>query len=61
MAFGHKRGKGYPFDGLVVLWDPSYCLALCYGCLVAIDGFCSADVIGGNRTVSDLVLLDGLF
>ena len=61
VVFGHKRGQGYPWDGLVVLWDPSDCLALYGGYLGTIDGFCSADVIGGNRTVSDLILLDGLF
>ena len=61
VVFVHKREQGYPWGGLVVLWDPSDCLALYDGYLGAIDGFCSADVIGGNRTVSDLVLLDGLF
>ena len=45
----------------MVLWDPSDCLALYGGYLGTIDGFCSADVIGGNRKVSDLILLDGLF
>ena len=61
VVFGHKRGQGYPWGGLVVLWDPSDCLALYGGYLVNIYGFCSADVIDGNRTVSDLILLDGLF
>ena len=61
MVFGHKRGQGCPWDGLVVLWDPSGCLALYDGYLVSIDGFCSADVIGGNQKVSYLVLLDGFF
>ena len=59
MAFDHKRVQGYPWDSIVVIWAPSDCLALYDGYLGDIDGFCSADVIGGNRTVSDLVLLDG--
>ena len=45
----------------MVLWGPSDFLALCNGYLGVIDGFCSADVISGNRKVSDLVLLDGFF
>ena len=45
----------------MVLWDTYDCLALYYGYLGAIDGLYSADVIGGNWTVSDLVILDGLF
>ena len=61
MVFGRKRGKGYPLDGLVVLWAPSDCLALYDGYLGSKDGFYSADVISGNRTVSDLSLLDGFF
>ena len=54
-------GQGYPCDGLVVLWYPYDCLAFYGGYLGAIDGFFSADVIGGNRIVSDLVLMDGFF
>ena len=61
MVFGNKRGQGYPWSGLVVLWDLSVFLALYDGYLGGIDGFCSADVIGGNRKVSDLVLLGGFF
>ena len=61
MVFVHKRGEGCPLDGLVVLWAPSDCLTLYNGYFRAIDGFCSDDVIGDNRTVSGLVLLDGLF
>ena len=61
VVFGHKRGQGYPLDGLVVLWDTSDCLELFDGYLGGIDGFFSADVIGGNRKVSDLVLFDGFF
>ena len=61
MVFGHRRGQGYPWDGLVVRWAPSDFIALYDGYLGAIYGFCSADVIGGNRTVSDLFLLDGFF
>ena len=60
MVFGHKRGQGYTWDGLVVLWDPSDFLELYDGYLGGLDGFCSSDVIGGNWTVSDLVILDGL-
>ena len=61
MVFGHKREQGYPLYGLVVLWDPSVCLDFYDGYLEAIDGLYSADIIGGNWTVSDLVLLDGFF
>ena len=61
VVFGHRRGQGGPWDGLVLLWTPYDCLALYDGYLGAIDGFCSADVIGGNQTVSDLVLLYGFF
>ena len=61
MVFGHKRGKGCPWGGIMVLWDTSDCIALYYGYLGAIDGFYSADFIGGNQTVSDLIILDGLF
>ena len=57
MLFGHKRGQGYHWDGLVMLWASSYCLALYYGFFGAIDGFCSADVIGGNWEVSDFIFL----
>ena len=61
VVFGHKRWQGYPWDGLVVRWDSSDFLALYGGYLGTIDGFCYADVIGGNSTVSDLILLNGLF
>ena len=61
MVFGHKRGQGYPWDDLVVIWDPYDCLDLYDGYLGAIYGFCYADIVSGNRTVSDLVLLNGLF
>ena len=61
MVFVHKRGQRYPWNGLVVLWATSDCIALYDGYLGSIDGFCSADVISVNPTVSDLVLLDGLF
>ena len=61
VVFGHKRGQGYPWGGLVVIWAPSDCLAFCGGYLGGIDGFCSVDVISGNMTVSDLFLLDGFF
>ena len=61
VVFGHKRGQGYPWDCLVVLWDPSYFLALYYGYLGGIDGSCSSDFICVNPTVSDLVILDGFF
>ena len=54
-------GQGYPWDGLVVLGAPYGCLALYDRYLLAIDGFCYADVIGGNLIVSDLVILDGFF
>ena len=45
----------------MVLWAPTDLLALYDGYLGAIDGFFSADSIGGNWKVSDLVLLDGFF
>ena len=61
VVFGHKRGQGYPWDCPVVIWDPYNFLTLYNGYLGAVDGFCSADVIGGNWTVSNLVLLDGFF
>ena len=61
VVFGHKRGQGYPWGGLMVLWDNSDFLAFYDGYLGDIDGFCYADVIGGNRIVSDLVPLDGFF
>ena len=61
VVFGHKREEGYPWDGLVVLWNPSGFFALHDGYLGDIYGFYSADVIGGNWTVSDLVLLESLF
>ena len=57
--FGHKRGQGIPWNCLVVVWDPSDCLALYYGYLGAIYGLLSADTIDGNQSPSDLVLLDG--
>ena len=43
----------------MVLWYPYDFLALYDGYLGSIYVFCSADVIGGNLTVSDLVCLDG--
>ena len=61
MVFGHKRGQGYPWDGLVVLWNPSDFLALYDGNLGVRYGFFYADVISDNRTVPDLIILDGLF
>ena len=61
MVFGHKRGVGYPRGGLMVLWYHYDCLAFYDGYLGAIDGFFSADVIGGNWTFYNLVLLDGFF
>ena len=39
MAFVHKRGQGYPWDALVVIWNPSACLALYGGHFGAIDGY----------------------
>ena len=45
----------------MVLWATYDCLALYDGYLGDIYGFCSADVIGGNQIVSDLVILDGFF
>ena len=45
----------------MVIWAPSGFLALYDGYLGSIDGFYSADVIGGNRTFSESVLLDGFF
>ena len=57
MVFGHKRGEGYLWDSLVVIWDLSDCLALYDGYLGNIYGFFYADVIGGNPTVSDLYLV----
>ena len=48
----------------MVLWC-SGILLNALPCMIVIlggmDGFCSVDVIGGNQTVYDLVLLDGLF
>ena len=61
MVFGNNRGEKVSWVGLVVLWAPSDCLAFYDGYLGGIDGFCSADVIGGNWTVFDLVIFDGLF
>ena len=61
VVFGHDRGKGYPWDGLVVLWYPSDCFALYGGYLGAIYGFFSDDVICGNWAVPDLIILDGFF
>ena len=45
----------------MVIWASSDWLDLYDGYLGSIDGFFSADAIGGNRTVYDLVLLNGLF
>ena len=59
--FGHKRGQGHPWDGLVVIWDPYDFLALYDDYLGGIYGLYSTDVIGGNWTVYDLVLLGGFF
>ena len=61
VVFGYDRGKVYPWDGLVVIWDPSDCLALYDGYLGTIYGFCSADIISDNQKFSDLVLLHGFF
>ena len=61
VVFGHRRGKGYLWYGLVVLCYPYDCLALYDMYLGAIDGFCFNDVIGGNWTVSYLVILNGFF
>ena len=61
VVFGHKRGEGYPWYGLVVLCNPSDILALYDGYLEAIYGFWSADVIDGNWTVYYLVILDGFY
>ena len=58
---GHKRGQVYSLDGFVFLLDPSDFLALYDGYLGAIDGFCSSDVICGNWTVTDLIILDSFF
>ena len=60
-VFDHERDQGYPWDGLVVLWDPFDCFDFYDGYLGDIDGFYSADFVYGNRTVSDLILLDGFF
>ena len=57
MVFGHKRGKGYPWDVILVLWDTSYCFALYDGYLGAIDGFYYADFVCGNCTVPDVIFL----
>ena len=61
MVFGYDRGKMYPWDGLVVIWDPSDCFALYYGYLGGIYGFFSDDVIYGNSTVPDLIILYSFF
>ena len=55
VVFGHEKGKGYPWDGLVVIWDPCDCLALYDGYLEAIYGFCSDDDVCGNWTVKILL------
>ena len=61
MVFGHKRGQGYPWDGIVVLWNNYDFLDFYDGYLGDIYGFYYDNVIGGNQAVSDLVLLDGFF
>ena len=61
VVFGHERGKGYPWGGIVVIWDPSDCFDLYDGYLAAIYGFCSADDICGNWTVTYLILIYGFF
>ena len=58
MVFGHDRGNGYPWDGIVVIWDPYDCFALYDGYLGAKYGFFSCDVICGDWTVPDLIILD---
>ena len=45
----------------MVIWAPFCCLDLYDGYLATIYGFCSADVMVDNWTVSDLVLLDVFF
>ena len=57
VVFGHDRGKGCPWYGLLMLWDPSDCFALYDGYLGAINVFCSDYVICGNWTVPDLIIL----
>ena len=44
-----------------MLWDTSDLFALYGGYVGDIDGFCSANVVCGNWTVTYLILLDGLF
>ena len=44
VVFGHYRGQGYPWGGLVMIWDPYGCLDLYGGYLGGIYGLCSADV-----------------
>ena len=61
VVFVHYRGQEYPWDGLLVIRDPSDCLALYDRSLGSIDVFYSADFIGGNRTVYYLVPLDDFF
>ena len=61
VVFSHDRGKGYAWDGLVVLWDTSNCIALFDGYFGGIYGFCCDDFICGNWKVPDLIILDGLF
>ena len=61
VVFIHDRGKGYHWDGLVMIWDTSYCPELYDVYLGDIYGFCSADAIYGNWTVTDLTLLDVFF
>ena len=58
---GHERGKGYHWDGLVVLCYPSDWIALYDGYLGAIYGFWYHDFVCGNWTVRDLIPLDRLF
>ena len=61
VVFGNNRGKGYPCDGLVVIWAPYGCLALYYGYLGTIYGFFSTDDVCGNWIVLDLIPLVVLF
>ena len=61
VVFGHERGQGYPWDDLVVLWNPSDWLDLFDSYLGAIHVFCSANVVCGNWTVTDFIRLNGIF
>ena len=61
VVFGHDRGQGCPWGGLVVLWDTSDFLTLYDGYLGGMCGFCSSDVVCGNWIVTDLILIYGLF